>query len=354
MARTNPSHVRRIVALAAAHTANPSKPVKPMRATVLAALRMPDGSKLSADLAAWLAFDASWLPLHRGKAKPEWALAEGEALRSYLPTLGLPADVPLVELEPAASEKHYLALFPMRGNPVLAWDGTELWVAAESLADYLEAVFPVPRPAPASPPRATGSSKSVAIKSMSPQEVEALPLETLTTIATGLGETRNAKRLADTALVEALFLALKGHGACAEALFVAQCQAAARADRSISLGLLVPVLELATAWKEPAAARWALDAYRRAAKRDPNNLYSLGSAHALALECADVVGERMRMLEVIENVLLFIGGVPDSVPVAAPALADLWARPTMACFSDRVAALAAKQADTPQTRRKAR
>ncbi|MFO0711149.1 MAG: hypothetical protein U0353_14975 [Sandaracinus sp.] len=128
----------------------PPRTPRPMRASVLEKLRMPDGARLSADLACWLAFDASWFPLLRGRAKPEWALAEAEELRSFLSDVGLPRDVPLVALEPAASEDHYLALDPSRGNPVLAWDQARVWIASPTFLDYVERLFPPPRPAPAS------------------------------------------------------------------------------------------------------------------------------------------------------------------------------------------------------------
>lgn len=328
----------RVATLVAGHAANPTRPARPLRGSLLERLRLPGGGELSDDLATWLAFDASWLPLLRGRAKPEWALAEAAALRPCLPALGLPRDVPLVALEPAASEEHYLALLPGRGNPVLAWDHAEVTVAAASFADYLENHYP-PRPPSPGRPRGPAVGRVVAPP---PAEVAKLPVEALETLARGLCEKRNAKLLKQVALVAAVVVALAQHRAHSTALVVLRAHAAAWRGGA-PVGVLVPLLQIAAASGDPAAARWALDVYCAVAKRDPDDLYFTGQAHALALACADVVQERELASQVIEEVFSFAGDVPRSVPVAAPELADLWKRPSMARFAARVQALAVEQ-----------
>ncbi len=335
----------RVQMLVAALGAAPPRPPQPLRASVLEKLRMPDGTPLSGDLATWLAFDATWLPLLEGKAKPRWALAEATELRPLLGRLGLARDVPLVALEPAASQDHYLALDPARGNPVLAWDQADLCIGRESFADYLEASFPVPSP----PPQPLTARKVGRLKALQPSAVERLSPAELEAIAAGLGEKVNGKLLGDVGYVAAVVRALTRAGRHPEALFVARQHASARRG-GLSLEAFVASVELAATWKDPDACRWALAEYRRRAHRDANSLYFVGQIHPLALECASVLGEQDAVAEVVEGALLFIGAVPDSVPVAHPALSRLWSRPNLRPFADDVARLATKQGKSKKTR----
>ncbi|MBX7195135.1 MAG: hypothetical protein K1X94_23980 [Sandaracinaceae bacterium] len=326
----------------------PPRTPRPMRASVLEKLRMPDGARLSADLACWLAFDASWFPLLRGRAKPEWALAEAEELRSFLSDVGLPRDVPLVALEPAASEDHYLALDPSRGNPVLAWDQARVWIASPTFLDYVERLFPPPRPAPAS--SSIGSTKkgpalralAPALRTLTPQALEALDSAALVAVARALVVPAHRKKLAEAAFVEALVRALDTAGATAEALGVLDEHLAA--TRRVSSSVTVAALALGARTRDRRACEWALEAYRVAAKRDPDSLYFLGHAHALASTCAEVLGVQDEIHQLIEDVMYFNGAIPSSVPVDDPALASVWARPKLQLFSSELRALAQTQA----------
>lgn len=320
---------------------------RPLRASVLEALRLPDGALLSADLATWLAFDASSVPLLRGVTKPTWALASAEPLRARLRDVDLPHDAPLVALEPAASYERFLALFPPLGNPVLAWDGAELWVERETFVEYLEVTFPAALDASersrTTRARADTPTKAVGrLPELAPAEVEELSADDVATLARGLGEKVNAKLLKATRYLEAVVRALTRHGLFREGYDVLRAHSTAwRGD--LALAVLVPALELAIASKDDELRRFVLAAYRASAKRDPSDFDYLGGAHVLALRCVESADEREALLDVVERVLLHAGEVPDSVPIDAPELTPLWTRPSMKAFAREVASRAKKR-----------
>jgi glutathione S-transferase len=319
-----------------------------LRASALARLRLPDGAPLSADLAIWLAFDASSVPLLRGMTTPTWALASAEPVRAWLPAVELPRDAPLVALEPAASYERFLALFPSRGNPVLAWDGAELWVERPTFVDYLEATFPAaldgkPDRSRATRARADATTKAVGrLPELAPAEIDALATGDLATLARGLGEKVNAKLLKATRYLAAVVRALARHGLFREGYEVLRAHSAAWRG-GLAGSVLVPALELASASKDDELRRFVLAEYRACAKRDPGDLYYLGDAHVLALRCVESADEHEALLDVVEHVLLHAGDVPDSVPVAAPELARLWVRPSMKAFAREIAPRSTKR-----------
>lgn len=316
---------------------------RPLRASALASLRLPDGAPLSGDLAAWLAYDGSSVPLVRGATKPTWALAAAEPLRPLLQGVGLRSGAPLVALEPAASYERFLALVPSRGNPVLAWDGAELWVERESFVEHLEVTFPAGLDAPSTPSSRKAAASTTRPTELSPTEVDALSTDALAQLARGLGEKANATLLKAPTFVEAVVRALARHGLHGQAYDVLRWHAAAWRG-GLAANVFLPALELAASSSSADLRRFALAEYRAWARRDPSDLYFIGSAHVLALRCAEALGERDALLDVVEHVLTHTGEIPDSVPVADPSLAPLWARASLRGFRRELATLATKQA----------
>lgn len=313
---------------------------KGLSATALKKLRLPDGAAVPAELAAWLAFDATSLGLLEGG---RWALVGEHPVRACLKRVQLPADVPLIELSPAASHDRLLALAPARGNPVLAWDEAEVWVISECFADFLEVEFPPPRKAPGEPPKPVTAPTPKRLTAF-PGNLDVRAPEELRVLAAALAAPSNAKWLKSPTELEALVRALGKAGLIPEALAVLALHAQAW-SRRLSQGCFIALMELAAETKDRDACTFALDEYRAWAKRDPNSLYFLGALHAAALVCADVLGRRAELLTELERVFLFISAIPDSVPADEPVFAELWARPALQVLR------AAQQTKTPKKKR---
>lgn len=130
-------------------------------------LRLPDGSELPAELAAWLAYDAAWLPLLDPSAPlaaprlnlsplreilARWLVTPvdgandpadpsgAELLAAWidlLPERGL-AEAPSLELPMSGSQEHVLVLRPGREPRVLGCDRRyEFWWKYDSFGQFL-------------------------------------------------------------------------------------------------------------------------------------------------------------------------------------------------------------------------
>lgn len=136
-----------------------------LAADVLAALRLPGGAELPADLRAWLAFSATYPELFSDLDPPTWNVTtarafvteEVEEVAAELEGIDLGdgeefdaddaiertlesvpehlVDVPWVRLEDSASQAWFVAL---TGElPVLAYEKEEFWIADASWGAYL-------------------------------------------------------------------------------------------------------------------------------------------------------------------------------------------------------------------------
>ncbi|MFZ6179286.1 hypothetical protein [Nannocystis pusilla] len=140
---------------------------RPLGPAALARLRLPGGSELPAELAAWLAYDAAWLPLLDPSAPlaaprlnlsplreilARWLVtpADGasdpadpsgaELLAAWidlLPERGL-VEAPSLELPMSGSQEHVLVLRPGRDPRVLGCDRRyEFWWKYDSFGQFL-------------------------------------------------------------------------------------------------------------------------------------------------------------------------------------------------------------------------
>lgn len=121
-----------------------SKP-KPMAAAKLAKLVLPNGEPPSEAMRAWLAFDATWVPLFDKKGGWDVTpLMKGRVDMMKLPA-GVKKDTPAIELPGSASQDHLLAFGkkPKKGGdyPVLGYEKGEFWVKFPTFADFVSEYF---------------------------------------------------------------------------------------------------------------------------------------------------------------------------------------------------------------------
>jgi hypothetical protein len=143
---------------------------RPLEPAVLATLAAPGGMALPPSLAAWLAYDASWLELFVDGQPPRWNLTsvrafvetevaeiaaelgdyegwnEADTIADILAKMKNPAlaDAPAIQLPDSASQAHLLVFHAPRADgevPVLGYEKEEFWPKYPSFGAFLAHYF---------------------------------------------------------------------------------------------------------------------------------------------------------------------------------------------------------------------